>query len=333
MKIAYIKSPSQGVHYHRLETPMGLLAEGGMNITETQLIDVADCPYDVVIFNRLAHQPLSNFQKLKDKGVKIIVDLDDYWTRPVGHSRRIEAYESLYTLSIIKALRLADVVWVSTPHLQKLCAEMQIKTYLVPNAIDYTDPQFKRQEIKRTDLYAGWCGRNDHHLDWMTAAMGLKADTGLNFKLGGVDDFQLTQDKRAEQYWGFIAKCISGGRTERVTLYKATDAYNYATFYNEIDIVLLPSHNTDYALCKSNLKLLESAAHGLPVISNGGCYREVNGKIGIRVEHQRDWVKGLKKLKESKRARAEYGLALSEWAKSKYDILKINEIRKQTIEL
>jgi glycosyltransferase involved in cell wall biosynthesis len=180
-------------------------------------------------------------------------------------------------------------------------------------------------------LYAGWCGRNDHHFDWATAAIPLRVDTGLKFKLGGVDDFTLTNDKAAERYWKFIANAISGGKSSEVQLYKSTDVYNYATFYNEIDIVLLPSHNTDYALCKSNLKLLESAAHSLPVVSNGGAYKEVNGKIGLRVESARDWGRHLKKLKESKRMRTELGQALNEWAKVKYNFEKINDIRYQTL--
>jgi hypothetical protein len=69
------------------------------------------------------------------------------------------------------------------------------------------------------------------------------------------------------------------------------------------------------------------------VITNGVIYREVNNKIGLRVHTDREWQKGLTRLIESKRMRTELGEALHEYTTTKYDINKINLIRKQSIEL
>ena len=60
-------------------------------------------------------------------------------------------------------------------------------------------------------------------------------------------------------------------------------------------------------------------------------HKEVNGKIGLRANGDREWHRGLTKLIDSKRMREELGLALGEYVREKYDIKKINLIREQTI--
>ena len=324
VKVAYLKNPSAGVNYHRLESPLGLLASEQMPVTETDIYIMGQHNFDVLIFNRIPYQPYSNFVKLKQQGVKIIFDLDDYWIIPEWHGMFSPQYEKEYWQEIIKYLRLADVVWVSTPYLQGLIADMMIDSVLIPNALDYNDPQFQRADFKRDRLQCGWVGVGNHHMDFKVIENPFKQHSlKVDMVLAGVHELS--------EYWRYLAQVISGGKYKSVKFVKDLDVYNYGVLYNELDMVLLPSYNDTYTLCKSNLKLLEAGAHSLPVITNGGIFKEVNNKIGIRCESERDWIKGVKRLTESKRMRAELGQALNEYTKTKYDINKINQIRLQTI--
>jgi glycosyltransferase involved in cell wall biosynthesis len=320
-KIAYLRNPSQGVHYHRLEIPMSLLSSEH-NITETDIYKMHTDDYEVVIFNRLPYQPLSNLEKLKKRGVKIIMDIDDYWTRPAWHGNYYNNFEEdEWTSEIIKALRLADVIWVSTPFLQRRIAELQLTSYLVPNALHYEEQQFRKIHVARPTT-VGWVGGGSHHMDFRALILPMRTNT-VQPVLCGVN--QLTD------YWYLMARIMGGGDPKKVKLIENTTQYNYAMLYNELDIVVLPSYSDTFTMCKSNLKLLEAGAFKLPVITNGGVYSEVNKKIGINVSSPREWVKAINKLKESKRMRQDLGESLHEYTTKKYDIHKINQIRNQTI--
>ena len=324
IKIGYLRNASQGVNYHRLEVPMNLISMQGYHVTETDIAHMTDSNFDVLIFNRIPFQPYSNIEKLKKQGVKIIFDIDDYWVRPQWHGMFNNQYESEFATEIIKYLRLADVVWVSTPYLQGLIAQMHIKSYLIPNALDYTQPQWQHMKKDKDSLSCGWVGVGNHHMDFrMIQSAFSRQSLPVQMVLAGVNELS--------EYWRYLAQVISGGRYQSVKFVKDLDVYNYGILYNELDIVLLPSFYDTYSLCKSNLKLLESGAHSLPVITNGNIFKEVTNKIGVRCNGDRDWVRGVKKLTESRRMRAELGQALNEYTKEKYDINKFNQIRLSTI--
>jgi len=326
MKVAYVRNPSQGVNYHRLEVPMSLLAFGGMSVTELDIVR-HDADFDVVIFNRLPSQfqPLSTIERLKQRGIKIIYDLDDYWTRPNWLINDGRVYEKEYTLEIIKCLKLADVVWVSTPYLQEQIAGLMVKSLLVPNALNYEEEQFKNLRPERNNPVVGWIGGVNHHMDFKTIEMAFHKGIDGEVVIGGL--------RQIDNYWKYLGQVLKGGRHDKIKYFQGLDVYNYAVLYNELDIVVLPSYDDTFTKCKSNLKLLEAGAFKLPVITNGVAYKEVNNKIGLRVEGDREWIKAVKKLKESKRMRTELGEALHDYTTTKYDINKINQIRKQSIEL
>lgn len=329
MKLLYIKSPSAGVHYHRLELPFYLLANDGMNVTESNIYRMHDDEYDVVVFNRLPYyQPLTTIVRLQSKGVKVIVDLDDYWERPIYNSN-YSVYESEYKDEILKALKIANVVWVSTPELQDRLKKIQIESVLVPNALCYDEPQFNRTEIDHP-LSFGWVGGGEHQIDFRKLIEPFKHRFKALPVIGGATT---TKEGELSRYHQFLGQVLAGGNPSKCKYYLATDVNNYGHLYNYLDIVVLPSHDDVFSRCKSNLKLLEAGSHKLPVITNGVVYKEVNNKIGIRVSSDREWVKGMNRLIESKRMRAELGEALHDYTKTKYDIKKINTIRKQSIEL
>lgn len=328
MRIAYLKSASKGVHYHRLESPLSLITDRH-EVSELDLYRLNVDDYDVLIFNRLPYfQPLSSIVKAQKQGLKVIVDIDDHWARPFYNSN-YSVQEKQYILEIIKCLKAADVIWTSTKVLQEKLHFLGLTAHYIPNALNYEEEQFNREVYERDQLTYGWVGGTSHQYDFNQLISGLKKRKfDAQPVLGGAT---LTDKGDLHPYWIHMGAMLAGNPL-KVKYKRAYDINNYARLYNELDIVLLPSHNDTFSQCKSNLKLLEAGAHKLPVITNGVCYKEVNGKIGLRVKDTADWGKYLTKLIDSKRMRTELGEALHEYTTKTYNIHNINELRLQTIE-
>ena len=82
MKIALIENQSIGVNIHRLLTPYSHLQSSHEVIMTNGVIEP---DYDIIVFNRLPNQCLTDLEKIKAKGVKIVVDLDDWIELPKYH--------------------------------------------------------------------------------------------------------------------------------------------------------------------------------------------------------------------------------------------------------
>lgn len=322
-KIAYFRNPSRGVNYHRLAVPLRRLSSE-YDVTEVDLIPLKTDHYDVFIFNRSTPNvfPYSAVVELKKQGMKFIYDLDDYWTRPEYNMNYRQGLEDIYTIDILKYLRLADVVWTSTKKLQELIAPINPNVVLVPNCLDYSEDMWIRQEVQR-ELTFGWVGGISHHKDFETIIDFHRQPYKAKGVLCGVE--------KVDEYWKYLGNIITGGDYKSVKFVKDMEAHEYGYLYNEIDIKILPSAKDLFTECKSNLKLLEAGAHKLPVITNSGIYRkELNGR-GVIAENPTTWRKALNRLIESKAMRQDYGEALHEYTKTNYDLDKANQIRKQTI--
>jgi hypothetical protein len=98
-------------------------------------------------------------------------------------------------------------------------------------------------------------------------------------------------------------------------------------FYNDADCTIVPLMETTFNSMKSNLKLLEAACKKIPaIVSNVHPYK---GAPILSVDKQTDWFKQIKKVTQDAIYRQEKGLELHEWAIQNFDLIKVNEKRKQ----
>ena len=132
------------------------------------------------------------------------------------------------------------------------------------------------------------------------------------------------------EYWEYLQRVWSGNWRYDVNVYEYLSIDDYMDMYGLIDFALLPSYDDLYTSCKSNLKLLESAAAGIPIITNGGTYSDVKAYQGIRVNGAKEWRKAIELLIRSEHQRNEYALGLQDYAKA-YTMQKSYEIRCQII--
>ena len=309
MKIALIENQSIGVNIHRLLTPYSHL-QPYHEVIMTNGVLTTD--YDVVVFNRLPNQCLTDLEKLKAKGVKIVVDLDDWIELPRYHY----AYSrnSIKQIApILDSLNLADVITVSTYTLQKELNKLGYNSEGLPNFIQHN------LKNEPTEHAIGWVGGAGHVNNLFTMSKPLQAEYKAKRILGGY-----TKDEIQSEWY---LKIMSGNGKYDIGVRKPTNQ-NYMELYKDITIGLLPSFNDTFTLCKSDLRALEYASMSIVGVTNGGCYERTKA---IKV-NDKTFEKTVKRLINFKDYYSDMQALQVEWFIERNDIKKITQKRLQIIE-
>jgi hypothetical protein len=105
----------------------------------------------------------------------------------------------------------------------------------------------------------------------------------------------------------------------------------YYKYYRYADICLAPLANTLFNAMKSNLKILEAANMGLPVIASH--VQPYTGMDGVcYVYKQSDWHKWICAL-EDENERVSRGACLKQYCNKHYNYSSINQKRKECFNL
>lgn len=224
----------------------------------------------------------------------------DYFVN--GYDRREKEFHNVRG-NIENNLRVADRVTVTTEALADLIRPFNENVYIVPNRIPEWVLDWERPCNER--LTIGWMGSATHSMDWDQAgdhvARFLRQNPEVGFHLIGgeyEDWLKLGTDQVRSTGW------ING--VENV--WRAID----------FDIALAPLRPHVFNRSKSNLKALEAAALGIPIVaSDCGPYPDFveHGKTGFLVKRDHEWGKFLRELVNDDAMRAEMGHNAREKAK------------------
>jgi len=137
--------------------------------------------YDVVVMHTFIHQKTTNERNLerikwlKEKGITVIIDFDDYWEPDFRHPlfQQVKASGIVpYKKSLI---READYITVTTPiyrdTMRKTFGKKNVHVFA--NAVDENEPQFKRNPIPSELTRFGWLGGSSHMYDIQLMASGI----------------------------------------------------------------------------------------------------------------------------------------------------------------
>jgi len=208
---------------------------------------------DIAFFQR----PMSKDCELqiftaKDLGLKIWIDLDDHNKISPSHPVYKVWCEHYDELSFSKIMMLADVVTVSTKHLQDYYLAYNNNVKIIPNAINDYWLNFSKHSNNKTILIRG----GDHHLSdiWeyrkeITEVMNNHQDWHLNV-LGGeikflsdsIANYHYCGDYNIHQYFAFLLRTNPG-------------------------VIILPLKNNDLNYGKSNIGWLESTLCGATALT------------------------------------------------------------------
>lgn len=232
---------------------------------------------------------------------------------------------TLYVHRSVEMMRRGAGMSVSTPQLAREYFPYNPAVYVLPNFLDkdkWDIPTVKRDDKK---IRIGWCGGNAHADDLKMIAGAL--DKIVKEYKGQVilETIGMTRQELAGVFPQKISNeiCPSCGYEGEIHHFpgEALDAYPLVLASKGWDIAVAPVINNSFGNCKSDLKLKEYSALGIPTIASPvRPYVEAsqNGSPVILAETFDEWYAVLKDLIDNPEKRANLSHESKEWAQKNW---------------
>lgn len=297
--------PHTSCDFHRIIMPYGQLK--------------ADPKAPVFVFNRQPSHGIHSLMAMKAAGIKIICDIDDHFE--VGpHHVMYELFKKHNVAEIIKqSMMLADLVTCTNEELAKAVKPYAKRIEILPNALPFDRDQFTLSTDMHSDRPIVYVAGTTHRHDMAMFA-------------GHVDETALTiaghNPEREE--WRKIEALFG----PYVRFKPETSIDSYMSLYDGHAFALAPLVDTEFNRCKSNLKVLEAGAKGIPIVTSD-VHPYLNARDYDVVDYASDgtdWRERTDRLLKDEVYRAERGQQLAEHVREHYHLDKINEIRRQIVE-
>lgn len=202
-----------------------------------------------------------------------VYELDDYLPNiPVKNQHRVEFGNDVMKM-LRKSLSYMDRFVVSTQTLADAFAEIHHNIVVVPNRLSFDwwgNLTSLREQGRKPRV--GWAGGSSHTGDLEMVADVIKAFAN-------------------EVDWIFFGMCPAKIRPYIAEMHLGVDIelYPQKLASLNLDLALAPVEDNFFNTCKSNLRLLEYGACGIPVIcSDVICYRNIDNVTRVRNRYK-DW--------------------------------------------
>jgi hypothetical protein len=307
--LAFHKKNS-GVSYHRVFAPLICHQEADIYFIE-KITDL-----DPEVWPKVTHifasrtfpvDPFDDFITLcKREGIKLILDQDDWWVLPPAHPLR-GLYVDKVKERIVKSIKVADEVWVTNKHLASKVRKYNTNIRVIPNAISVPTWQINREPSEKVRF--GYIGGNHHQADIRESTIDL---TGYEAFVANVDNYP--------------------------TMMKANHTLNtfppnsYHRLYDFFDVSLVPLSTSEFAKCKSHLKMLEAGFSKCAlIVSNTHPYTPYITKDNcIAINHPSEWAGAIKSLNDNPNQVQDLADSLYEFVQD-FTMDKINQLRCFTL--
>lgn len=267
--------------------------------------------YQIVHFHRSVGQ-IENcpslIKSLRDMGIVVIADIDDYWLPTKEHPIHQLILENKMNLKIIENLKAASYVTTTTEIFANEIRKFNKNVIVLPNAIDPNEGQFTQPTLPSDKVRVGWLGGSSHlHdlklLDGMVSKLQPIQDklqfyvcgfdirgtvTELNKQTGEQKQRPIKPEEtvwvRYEEIFTNNYKIVSPEYKQFLdnfedTVYPNLDNENYvrvwtrpvdsyARNYSNFDISLAPIKNHVFNRMKSQLKVIEAGFYKKALIAS-----------------------------------------------------------------
>jgi glycosyltransferase involved in cell wall biosynthesis len=173
-RILLIPSDLMGVGHFRSIWPAQSMQNNFANEIEVEIgidIDINNIDYlsqfDIIHFHRqfgdYAKFPEIS-KKLREKGIIMIMDLDDYWEPPTTHPLYEIVKKEGLSAKILNNLKHVDCVTTTTEIFKKYILKYNPYVHIIPNALDMNHKMWKSevQENKSGKCRISWIGGSSH---------------------------------------------------------------------------------------------------------------------------------------------------------------------------
>jgi len=317
MKIIGLIKRDSGVDLHRILMPLILM--DGHDAYVTNAVEEKDFEErcDAIYYNREVSEDV--LKAARKVNAKIVLDVDDYWHLDPHHIAYNEYLETKFADIQISHIQRADVVTTTHERLAEKISEFNKNVVIVPNAIpDHQYFPVNKTESERTRIF--WQGSITHEKDIALLQGPVKRldHRKVLMIIAGFTDHPV---------WHSIVSAYTNGLQLKGAILKGEPPHQYYKNYQYADICVCPLLGTTFNGFKSNLKILEAAHSGVPVIASA-----VNPYLNMPVLYthsQKDWYKHLQLLINEPEARKEQGERLHRYCKEHFNYNLINEKRKE----
>jgi len=320
MRILGISRENSGVGHHRVMMPIRYLQKEYGLITDVLNEEVLDKGFDVVLVNRHLNIPIGEILRLKAKyKFKLVVDNDDYWELDQWHQLK-RHYDRNNTSQLIKDyISIADVCTCTHERLANEIYKINKNVYILPNALPYGEGQYTPDRLVSNEVRIFWAGSSTHVKDieiLKNPMLRLVGDKRVEVVMSGYDDIP---------EWKRMANHFTAGGKIKNRVFRFAPVASYMEAYKHADIMVTPLVDSTFNSMKSNLKVLEAAAKGIPVLSSA-----VDPYLNLPIlyaRRQADWYATLNQMIENEWMRNEAARNLYEYCDKHHNIKVINEER------
>lgn len=295
-----------GCGQYRIGIPMWALGQAGHDAMAFSVLNTG-IPADLdVLVGQLICGPertpvWRELATLPDPRPALVFELDDdVWNLHASNHGADRLKDAEARAEIEHNLALADAVTVSTNHLAELVARFNPNVHVLPNCVDESLLRHERPRNERVTI--GWAGGSSHDNDFAFVRNELRS---FLRRTPEVDVHMIGRDYRREI--GRADARYSGWSENLVEYLHKIDF--------EIGIAPLAYHAFNKS--KSDVKVLEYAALGIPVVATDyGPYSESvqHGVTGFLVRRPHEWTRYLRDLVNDPAMREEMGRNARRWA-------------------
>ncbi len=307
----YMVSTRESVRLHEVD----------VNSALHRVADCLVCQRHVVTDIKLVEQLINH---CRETGMRLIYDLDDDLITDAPEHPENLLIRAL-TPVVVRLLLAADTVWASTPELRRRLEVIRPDSIVVPNALDerlWVQTRDAPSRASDRTVRILYMGTSTHDIDYeflegVAARIKKKFGARASFEIIGV-----THRKDLHSAFRRIEPPMSA-------------AASYPAFVSWIaqqsrwDIGVAPLVDTYFSRAKSNIKLLDYAALGLPIVASDVLpYRgTLQGIDGVRlVENDAlAWVEALSELIVDTQARKAGGRTCRAAFLEKYSLAAVQE--------
>ena len=188
IKILAIPSDNHGVGKFRILDPYKYI---GDNYNDDFHVDIVfDVPneddfikdYNIVVLHSFIHKTsheenVKRINWLRSKGIKVVVDIDDFWNVDPKHPMYMQIKENNIPQKKVEFLKLADYITTTTPiFADTIKKRLNVKNVVVfPNAVDETEQQFQPNVEESDKIRFGWLGGSSHLQDLALLESGVSS--------------------------------------------------------------------------------------------------------------------------------------------------------------
>ena len=268
--------------------------------------------YQIVSFHRSIGPDFEKshelIQKLNTMGIITVCDIDDYWMPGKEHPIHDIIMFNKINEKIVANLKVAKYVTTTTTLFADEIRKYNKNVFVLPNAINPNEPQFKEPTLESDRLRFGWLGGSSHLHDIQILNEGFnkltKYQDKVQYVLCGFDTRGTVTEinsqtgehvkrniKPDETVWAQYEKIftqdykiVSDDYKKHLLLYnqdifpnEMTESYlrvwtkpvtSYAKNYSKFDVSLAPIKNHMFNRMKSQLKVIEAGFYKKALIAS-----------------------------------------------------------------